>query len=599
MARPIPYGLLLLLLLNAPAAMAGVEDAVFRDGFDRAADGEPPDLAGAEVGSYPTGALAPESRVSVSDGKGVLRLTGKARNYGDLAQVALAGETLIYDFDLYLARSGTSVAHCGFIGDTAFDSLDQNPMALWVQAKASGAVEYRGNGAWRPSGLTHPPDTWQHYRLSYRVGDPTFQLRIGAAGAPVSLGINAATPPTRIQRLLIAAGGTDGTEAALDNTELVLRTASRAVAPTVPRYQPAAEILSEVVIARQHGRYIGWPTIDRAANGDLLIVFSGDRDWHVDPYGKVFLVRSTDDGKTWGDPELVIDTPLDDRDTGLVTLQDGTVIVTFSAANWSKTKPYSQDYKRFYDSLNPAAITAWSAYWMVASQDHGYTWGPPVKIPGLVPHGPVELTDGQLLLVKSAIFSSFDVGATWPQIASIPKPIGWASDYSWPSEVHGAETATGEVVALIRYRAGSDIRLRQMTSADRGLTWSTPIATPMRGYPAHVLRLDNDWLLATYGLRVSPQSQRATLSMDHGKTWLTDREIVLSNAIPQNGGHMGYPASVQLPDGTIWTVYYQIEQAGHGEHPSLMGTHWRLRDQRDWTMLHMVTPLISSGAWRP
>lgn len=97
----------------------------------------------------------------------------------------------------------------------------------------------------------------------------------------------------------------------------------------------------------------------------------------------------------------------------------------------------------------------------------------------------------------------------------------------------------------------------------------------MRGYPAHILRLENDWLVAVYGRRVAPLGQRACISKDHGRTWLVDEEIVLSNAVKQGAGDLGYPCSAQLPDGSIWTVYYQVESESDGEYPSLMATHWR------------------------
>ena len=57
-----------------------------------------------------------------------------------------------------------------------------------------------------------------------------------------------------------------------------------------------AEINSTRVICKQPGRYIGWPTISKAPDGELLVVFSGDRDAHVDPFGKTFLLRSSQRG---------------------------------------------------------------------------------------------------------------------------------------------------------------------------------------------------------------------------------------------------------------------------------------------------------------
>ena len=85
----------------------------------------------------------------------------------------------------------------------------------------------------------------------------------------------------------------------------------------------------------------------------------------------------------------------------------------------------------------------------------------------------------------------------------------------------------------------------------------------------------NGWLLVSYGRRKEPFGERACLSRDGGETWDTAHEIALSSAILEGGGgDMGYPSSVQLPDGSIWTVYYEVDRPG--EKPSLMGTHWRL-----------------------
>ncbi len=54
---------------------------------------------------------------------------------------------------------------------------------------------------------------------------------------------------------------------------------------------PRAEVISNKVICKEPGRYIGWPTIVRARAGELIIVFSGDRDDHVCPWGKMEMIR--------------------------------------------------------------------------------------------------------------------------------------------------------------------------------------------------------------------------------------------------------------------------------------------------------------------
>jgi hypothetical protein len=45
---------------------------------------------------------------------------------------------------------------------------------------------------------------------------------------------------------------------------------------------------------------------------------------------------------------------------------------------------------------------------------------------------------------------------------------------------------------------------------------------------------------------------------------------------PGINSDLGYPASVQLDDGSILTVYYQVDK--EGEKTSLMSTHWRLKE---------------------
>ena len=59
-----------------------------------------------------------------------------------------------------------------------------------------------------------------------------------------------------------------------------------------PRTQARAEIIWTKPLCKEPGRYIGWPTVCRAKDGDLIAVFSGDRDEHVCPWGKSQLIRS-------------------------------------------------------------------------------------------------------------------------------------------------------------------------------------------------------------------------------------------------------------------------------------------------------------------
>ena len=90
---------------------------------------------------------------------------------------------------------------------------------------------------------------------------------------------------------------------------------------------PRAEILSKQIICQEPGRYIGWPTIARTRADELIVVFSGDRDGHICPWGKMEMVRSADDGETWTEPVVIRNTPLDDRDAGLLETSAGVLRV--------------------------------------------------------------------------------------------------------------------------------------------------------------------------------------------------------------------------------------------------------------------------------
>lgn len=370
-------------------------------------------------------------------------------------------------------------------------------------------------------------------------------------------------------------------------------------------------ILESKTICKQPGRYIGWPAIVRTPSNELLAVFSGDRDAHVDPFGKSFLIRSTDNGQTWSAPELINDTPLDDRDAGICVCKDGTLIVSWFTSHYD-AEGYGRWMKKGEETRWLAKINAvtredlrtWAGeeiedhryalgHWTRRSTDNGLTWEDPVRVPPTTPHGPIALSDGRLLFVGIGgnqgrrerrgdllAAESRDQGITWSVIGRInmyPTYPGDAEDgYAYFCEPHVVEVAPGRLLAMARYEErpnpGGKTRaaLWQFTSDDNGHTWTEPRPTGIVGKPPHLIRLRDGRILVTYGFRHKPFGERACISSDGGETWDYENEIILRDDAPS--GDLGYPASVELDDGSIFTVYYQQERAG--EKTCLMSTRW-------------------------
>jgi sialidase-1 len=286
---------------------------------------------------------------------------------------------------------------------------------------------------------------------------------------------------------------------------------------------PETEIFSKQIIYKESGRYMGWPTIVRTSAGELIIAFSGDRDSHVCPYGKTEIVRSSDEGKTWSDPAIVRNTPLDDRDAGLVETPEGTLIISWFTG-FDKNNP---DYEDHAKTITQEDQDRWLGHWTQRSTDSGVTWDEPVRTVGATPHGPIVNDAGNLLYLGSGTFDgsngltveeSTDDGRSWQVIGRVPQPEGIGL-----GEPYMVETKSGKLVGLFRYGT-SNLRekfMYQAESLDGGRTWPVPVRTDILGYPAHMLRLEDDRILLVYGVRVAPGAMRLSCARIPAPTWVT------------------------------------------------------------------------------
>ena len=108
---------------------------------------------------------------------------------------------------------------------------------------------------------------------------------------------------------------------------LVLRTCpSSSQTGTGP--QRRADVIRHLSIYESPGEYCAWPSLARTPGGDLVVLFTRTEE-HLGPDGAILLSRSTDNGKTWLRPVVVVDSPIDDRESGITTLRDGRILGSF------------------------------------------------------------------------------------------------------------------------------------------------------------------------------------------------------------------------------------------------------------------------------
>jgi hypothetical protein len=334
--------------------------------------------------------------------------------------------------------------------------------------------------------------------------------------------------------------------------------------------EPRARVESIEVISHQPELYCGWPTLARRANGELIAVWSGGRERHVCPFGRVEMMRSRDGGRTWSWPQVLMDTPIDDRDAGVLVTSKGTILVTtFTSLAYEKSLENTADWpverlarwQALQRGSTEAERKSLLGTWMLRSTDGGLTWSAPYRVPVNSPHGPAELSDGRLVYVGKQLWSgetecgiceSTDDGLSWRWLAYIPVRAGDKMDAY--HELHAVETADKRILVQIRNHNKTDEReTLQCESSDGGKTWSQPRAIGVWGLPSHLARMGDGRLVMTYGYRRAPFGNQARVSEDHGRTW--SQPFTISD--DGDGYDLGYPSTVEIAAGQFATLWYE------------------------------------------
>lgn len=335
--------------------------------------------------------------------------------------------------------------------------------------------------------------------------------------------------------------------------------------------------------------YHGWGSICSTEKA-LYAACSAFRMRHVCPFGKTALFKSIDGGSTWSIPFIVNDTELDDRDSGIVSLGDEKLLITWFV---HPANVYINDYfkdftvKNTKDEIFAAQLRFWAenctdpslgGSFLRVSKDGGLTFGKTVRIPVSSPHGPLVTSDKSILYLGKemyskeikegslAVYKSDIDAANWELLSYIEIPKGEdANNYHEP---HLIELKNGRLLAAVRTERPFSVST--CFSDDKGKTFSPLIPTGIEGSPPHLLLHSSGAVLMSVGRRIKPYGERVYVSFDGGETF--DREYILDDTA--KSPDLGYPCTAELSDGSLITVYYQAYMDDKA--PSFLYTKWSL-----------------------
>ena len=337
-----------------------------------------------------------------------------------------------------------------------------------------------------------------------------------------------------------------------------------------------ARVVRNVTVCLEEGRYGGWPANHGIWSwGNEILVgfelgyykFSEERH-AIDRsrFREHLLARSLDGGETWSveRPKELIP-PAPEKDVTEKGIKLGRKPVKFRGHIPFQHPGFVLTARRMGGSTGPSRF-----YY---SLDRGRSWEGPFEVPDFgtpgiaarteyLASGNEELTlfltsaksdgsEGRALCVRT-----FDGARSWSKISFIGPEYEDDEFLIMPSAVR---LSSSEILAAVRLRKSIDT----YRSMDNGYTWEfagKPVADTGRGNPPDMLKLADGRLVLVYGFRAEPYGIRAIISGDNGRTW--SQEIVLRD--DAGNWDVGYPRTVQRPDGNLVTVYY-FNDSSRGE----------------------------------
>ncbi len=361
--------------------------------------------------------------------------------------------------------------------------------------------------------------------------------------------------------------------------------------------------MQHVMIYRQPGLYAGWPANygmwqwgDEITLGFIVGHVKADVPFHARDKDKPFVTiqaRSLDGGHTWTIAPFPGQTPggkglsADEHMNPPLQIAqdlDGPQAPTPAPGDVDFTHP------DFALMCARTGLSAGARSWFYLSTNRARSWRGPYTLPlfgqsGIAARtdylvdGPAEMTlfltaakpngeEGRVFCARTS-----DGGQSFAFVSWVtPEPPGYTI---MPASVR---LPSGRILTAVRCSESRTTESRRCwidlyASDDNGASWghlSTPVPDSGRGgNPPTLTRLHDGRLCLTYGFRNPPYAIQAVVSEDEGATWAAP--VTLRRGA---GNHdLGYPRTVQRPDGTLVTAYY------FNDHPDqeryIAATLWR------------------------
>ena len=337
--------------------------------------------------------------------------------------------------------------------------------------------------------------------------------------------------------------------------------------PKLPSVKDSNEACKHVIVYKEPGRFCGWPATHGiwCWGNEILVGFrlgyykvKGKGLHNIDPDMPTQAVkaRSLDGGVTWKleRPEAFL---LGPSFISNIIQPQCPVRIEFTHPDFAMAGHSSF----FYFSYNRGK--SWRGpYTLSTSQKGIYTMGAVNNYIVNDKHDCFAFitfnrnTKNRRVGQQPICIRTTDGGKTWHLVSWMaPKTTGHSI---MPSTVRCSQN---RLVSAIRRkerkkRGGFSFFIEIYRSNNNGKTWEflsrVGSTGKANGNPPSMIRLKDGRIVVTYGYRAKPYGIRAKISLDEGKTW--EQEIHLRD--DGLSADLGYPRTVQRPDGKIVTVYY-------------------------------------------